>query len=272
MCELILCCFLCFSLLSPSFLPPFIQWSSPLPPGVNNLKERYWENYSLSWTFWYLVYNNDMINIDQLRTHFATTEQNPALKNLVDKYEKELTAITEMVTYFNRHPCIGYWYVYWSDVFKMNSDLPGIKNNSDMFNPSVSTSICFKPMGRKETEDYLSKCEGEAPLGKNQENHLDLLFAKIDAIKAKHPLNSNFGNPKKKKKKAIKPVRKTTDTEDVTIEMSETKVVDAVPKADPDGSAVWVDFAKSPVAESANPGNVTIVEDFSPGSAVWATK
>ena len=48
--------------------------------------------------------------------------------------------------------------------------------------------------------------------------------------------------------------------------------VDAVPKADPDGSAVWVDFAKSPVAESANPGNVTIVEDFSPGSAVWATK
>ena len=109
-------------------------------------------------------------------------------------------------------------------------------------------------------------------MGKNQENHLDLLFAKIDAIKAKHPLNSNFGNPKKKKKKAIKPVRNTTDTEDVTIEMSETKVVDAVPKADPDGSAVWVDFAKSPVAESANPGNVTIVEDFSPGSAVWATK
>ena len=39
-----------------------------------------------------------------------------------------------------------------------------------------------------------------------------------------------------------------------------------------DGSAVWVDFAKNPVAEQANPKNVTIVQDFSEGSAVWAQK
>jgi hypothetical protein len=42
----------------------------------------------------------------------------------------------------------------------MNSDLPGIKGNSDLFDPSVKSSICFTPMGRKATEEFLAKCEG----------------------------------------------------------------------------------------------------------------
>ena len=81
------------------------------------------ENYALSWSFWYLVYNNDMLNADQLKLHFNTIEQNPALKNICDKYEKELNAVTSMIAYFNQHPCIGFWYTYWNDLHKNNSDL-----------------------------------------------------------------------------------------------------------------------------------------------------
>ena len=74
-----------------------------------------------------------------------------------------------MISYFNSNPCIAYWYVYWSDVFKMNSDLPGIKGNSDLFDPSVKSSICFTPMGRKATEEFLAKCEGFAHFAPNFE-------------------------------------------------------------------------------------------------------
>ena len=104
---------------------------------VSMLKERYWENYSLSWTFWYLIYNNDVISMEQMKHHFKNVEQNPKIQNLPEQYSNELTAMTEMVTHFNSNPCIGFWYVYWHDVHKMNSDLPGIKANMSKFDPTV---------------------------------------------------------------------------------------------------------------------------------------
>ena len=246
--------------------------------------------------------------MEQMKTHFNTVEQNPKLKTLVDKYEQELAAITGMVTFFNSHPCIGFWYTYWSDIFKHNGDLPGIKDNEALFNPSVSTSICFKPMGRAETEEYLKTCEGDDdPLGKNQAAHLDLLFEKVDAIKIKHPMN---GGGKKGRNSMFNPASnhnlnrtdtgsdihtdpatgnkykqnsETGETEWLTeeelqmTEMKNSTVVAApadvvvTPVVEDDGSSVWVGFAKSPVAETANPGNVTIVDGYS-GSAVWVTK
>ena len=214
-----------------------------------NLRERYWENYALSWSFWYLIYNNDMISLSQMTTHFKMIEQNPKFHNLVEKYDKELTAITKMVAYFNTHPCVGYWYTYWSDVYKMNSDLPGIKANEDMFNSAVSTSICFKPMGRKETDAFLSSAKGKSPLGKNQKAHLDLLFAKVDAIKLKHPMKTIVGNPVF-----------------VPVVVVPVYVVPAGEQqdntTDNDGSSVWVDFAKSPVVVTAIPNQVPVVDCY----------
>merc|ERR1712127_1088749 len=96
---------------------------------IEQMKVRYWAEFSLSWSFWYLIYNNDLIPMEQLRHHFDTVELNPKIKTTVVKYEKELLAITNMISY-----------------------LPGIKGNSDLFDPSVTSSICFTPMGRKATE------------------------------------------------------------------------------------------------------------------------
>ena len=36
-----------------------------------------------------------------------------------------------------------------------------------------------------------------------------------------------------------------------------------------DGSAVFVNFAKTPVHPKASPDNVTIINDFGPDSSVW---
>ena len=245
------------------------EWMNALKnQRIASLKERYWENYSLSWTFWYLVYNNDMISLNGLKSHFESVEQNPKLKDIVETYGNELAAITDMISFYNSHPCVGFWYTYWNDIFKMNGDLPGIKDNADLFDPSVSTSICFKPMGRKETEEYLATCEGDdAPLGKKQEEHLDRLFARVDDIKEKHPLNngefpigsSEVDNPMSNEEE------KKNDHTALVVKSKSGGTSSS-------NDSVFVDFAANPVAAAANPKNVTIINDFSPGSAVWATK
>ena len=136
----------------------------------------------------YLVYNNDMLTLPQLIQHFETVEQNPTVKNLPKKKAAEFNAITQMIAHFNCHPH-GYWYIFWYDVHKMNQDVSGIKDNDSAFNPCFPTSICYRPMNRKETEEYLGGLKGgQQPLGRNR-NLPDLLFGAMDETR-KHPANT----------------------------------------------------------------------------------
>lgn len=68
---------------------------------------RYWDNYSLSWSFWYLIYNNDLISLNNLTNHFNLIEQNPAVQKIPIVYQNELKAITDIIARFNCNPCIG---------------------------------------------------------------------------------------------------------------------------------------------------------------------
>jgi hypothetical protein len=161
----------------------------------NLLRERYWDNYSLSWGFWYFVYNNDMFDMAQLEEYFAVFETNPVVQQIPNKYRKELTFMTNMIQHYNSNPCLAFWYVYWQDVFKKNSDLPGIKKNPTSFDPCCSTALCYRPMGRKGTEAFLSNLEGGgSPLGKKQSVHLDRLFQRIDEIAARYPMSDKIEN------------------------------------------------------------------------------
>ena len=240
---------------------------------MKQLRERYWENYALSWTFWYLVYNNDVISMEQIRRHFQSVEQNPNVKTIPETYEKELGAMTEMISFFNSNPCIGFWYVYWHDLYKNNSDLPGVKANKEKFDPTESTSVAFKPMGRKELETFLSECEGENPLGKKQSEHLDLLFARVETIGALHPPTATGV-----RMGLTVPTAPTVsgDGGDIEIQNPITAPASAASSSpgQDDGSAVWCDFGKNPVSEKADPKNVTIIQekDFGEGSAIWAMK
>ena len=249
---------------------------------VSKLKERYWENYSLSWTFWYLIYNNDVISMAQMQQHFQYVEQNPNMKGICTTYFNELTAMTQMISFFNSNPCFGFWYVYWHDIYKMNSDLPGIKSNRTQFDPTYPTSIAFRPMGRKATEAFLKKCKGEKPLGKKQAEHLDRLFVRIDEVAKKHPptataIKLGFATPiavsyyvpstTANKMARVSPgvYAEGSDIEMPSVYATPSAIVD-------DGSSVWVGFAKNPVAPTANPKHVTIVApSIKPdGSAEWA--
>ena len=76
-----------------------------------------------------------------LNQHFSLIEQNPVVKRIPQKYEKELHALLKIIERFNCNPAVGYWYLYWHDVYLHNSDVPGIKKNEEIFNPSKKKSI-----------------------------------------------------------------------------------------------------------------------------------
>ena len=244
---------------------------------VKRMRERYWENYSLSWSFWYLIYNNDMITMPQIIQHFEKIEQNPIVKSIVIKplqqhetiknYTLELEALTAMIAYFNCNPCVGYWYTFWHDVHKKNSDLSGIKKNNDSFDPSCPNSICYRPMGRTATETFLNALDGgTTPLGRSQSHYLDLLFEKIDKVHQRHPITftghftGNVIGPDEHSVVHVGPSGRG-------IEM--TAIGGGVSNGS--AAAVWVDFAKNPVNEKADSKNIIVINDFGDGSACWVT-
>ena len=216
--------------------------------------ERYWDNYALSWSFWYLVYNNDMLTMSNLRAHFAYIEHNPVMQQVPKTYETELTALTQIIARFNSNPAIGYWYLYWHDIYLNNSDLKSIKKHEEVFNPATQKSIAFNPMGRTKCDAFLKQLGN--PLGKKQSEHLDRLFRALDEVAQKHqyisggkPESSNFSLP-------------TTSSYAVAIPLSSSSH---------DGSAGWAGFANNPVASGAHPSNMAIL-DTTDGGTVWAAK
>ncbi len=236
------------------------------------LKERFWDNWALSWGFWYFVYNNDLMTMNDLQHYFAGSEQNPVVKTIPTKYAKELEAMTAMVAHFNSNPCVAFWYVYWHDLWKHNNDLPGLKLNREAFDPCVSTSICYRPMGRQATEEFLNGLKGPSPLGKKQSQHLDLLFGKVDAVALKHPARApaQGGGQSGRRNKSMR--RQQTAGGGVKMEMTNPMAQAESAPAPDDGSAVFVDFAKSPVKKQAKPKNAAIVTEFEGAVFVNADK
>jgi len=194
--------------------------------------ERYWDNWCLSWSFWYLIYNNDLVTHEILNQHFLYIEQNPVVKRIPQKYKKELHALLKIIERFNCNPAVGYWYLYWHDVYLHNSDLPGIKKNEEIFNPSTQKSIAFLPMGREACNQFLNAL-GTNVLGKKQTEHLDRLYKNIDNISIKHaPIVG-------------------------------TLVVQGTPSryavSSDHGGGAWAGFAQNAIATGANPSNVAIL-------------
>jgi len=143
-----------------------------------NLKsERVMTNWSLSWSFWYWIYNNDVISRKNLTDYFQQIEQNPAVKNIPMRHKEGLDCLFNLTGFYNTSPLFAMWYTYWDDVWQHNQDLPLIKKNESVFSKHHATSICFKPMQKPELLKLLKEL-GD-PLGKKQEDHVNQLYARI---------------------------------------------------------------------------------------------
>jgi hypothetical protein len=251
------------------------------------LLERFWDNYQLSWGFWYHVYNNDVQSQETLNAYFsgvtqgpkgsgaAVSELNPVIQNLPIKYAKEIEAVCAMIAHFNQNPAVAYWYVYWHDVWKQNSDVAAIKANAETFDSCNPGAICYTPMARAELETFLGGLSPANPLGKKQSAQLDLLYAAVEEVTKKHaPVGGGSvdgGAATTSTEIAVEVPQDGDDNTGVEMRSTGEGKVD-VANDDSDGSAVFVDFAKNPVNPKSEVVVASIVTEFEGAVFVNADK
>lgn len=159
----------------------------------NLANERMMTSWSLSWGFWYWIYNNDVISYQRLLQYFnGPAEQNPVVRGIPQRHQSDLQMVYSMMNFFNTSPIFGFWYTFWADIWIHNQDVQLIADNADIFDKSHPTSLCFRPMPRVDLEKILK--EKNDPLGKKQTEYLDAFFAKIGAIAQGYGV-ATFGQP-----------------------------------------------------------------------------
>ena len=255
------------------------------------LLERFWDNYQLSWGFWYHVYNNDVQSQEKLNAYFsgvaqgpkgsgaAVSELNPVIQNLPIKYAKEIEAVCAMITHFNQNPAVAYWYVYWHDVWKQNSDVAAIKANAETFDSCNPGALCYTPMSRAELETFLGGLSPANPLGKKQSAQLDLLYGAVEEVTKKHaPMSGGGGGggggggaTTTSTEIAVEVPQGDDGNDGVEMGTTGNNKVDFA-NDDSDGSAVFVNFAKDPVNPKSEVVVTSIVTEFEGAVFVNADK
>jgi hypothetical protein len=203
------------------------------------------------------------------------SELNPVIQNLPIKYAKEIEAVCAMIAHFNQNPAVAYWYVYWHDVWKQNSDVAAIKANAETFDSCNPGAICYTPMARAELETFLGGLSPANPLGKKQSAQLDLLYAAVEEVTKKHaPVGGGSvdgGAATTSTEIAVEVPQDGDDNTGVEMRSTGEGKVD-VANDDSDGSAVFVDFAKNPVNPKSEVVVASIVTEFEGAVFVNADK
>lgn len=134
-----------------------------IPPILNELRE-YRENLAikakksneiLSDGFWFHVFNNYNISRTNLKLYLENEEFNPVLKTFFSKHEAGLDFLYLRVAFVNMNKFAKQWLVFWDDFYAQNKDMAVMEKLDDKFNPSLSTSLCYHPMERKDLVVYL---------------------------------------------------------------------------------------------------------------------
>ncbi|KAL0215357.1 hypothetical protein P9112_007541 [Eukaryota sp. TZLM1-RC] len=142
------------------------------------MRERRNKEMTLSWGFWYHVFNNDRITRPELEYYLANFENNAHLKSLPQVHKAGLDFVYARLHHFNSHPAVGYWFTFWSDLWDENFAVKQIKINQEWLCPQSPNCIAYTPMPREDLEEVLERLG----LMKKLRKHLDGLYHTLDVL------------------------------------------------------------------------------------------
>ncbi|KAL0222627.1 hypothetical protein RCL1_002481 [Eukaryota sp. TZLM3-RCL] len=146
----------------------------------NLMHERRQKELTLSWGFWYHVYNNSNMFRQELEYYLVQFEHNPHLKNLPVVHRQGLDYLYARLHHYNSHPAIAYWFVFWSDLWDSNNMVKPIKANANILCTNSANAIAYTPMPREQ----LTKLLNETGLMRKLGPHLDDLYFAMDSLAA----------------------------------------------------------------------------------------
>jgi hypothetical protein len=144
-------------------------------------------NETLSDGFWYELYNQPHLPRSKLEHHLRTREINPQLRNLPRTHADALDALYLRLRYMYSHPAVGFWYVFWDDVYARNGEMKKLRDHRALLDPQERTSLCYRVMKRKELEECLEARQLLGRKGYFVPRLLELKFDLVDPTKVHLP-------------------------------------------------------------------------------------
>lgn len=120
-------------------------------------EEREEEESDASWSFWYMIFNNDFIPFEGVCSYLNKFETNPELQNCTTLYRSEFDGVYSRLKYYDSHPAISYWYCFWDDVAVHNSILKKIERHPELFDLANPHALIYHPMPIEELKAKLER-------------------------------------------------------------------------------------------------------------------
>ena len=144
---------------------------------------------TLSYGFWYYVYNNDAIRKSVLQRALQY-ESNEKLQKLITdpEYIESVNMVFEKLNFFNKDKKHSFWFIFFHDVWINNLQMPIFAKNEELLSPFSADSLCYKYIEEKSelveilSENGLCRRSGGCRKGWINKGMIDELYAKLDML------------------------------------------------------------------------------------------
>ncbi len=107
--------------------------------------------------FWYFVYNDPKLQRSSLERYLSYSESNPVLKEIPNVHAAGLDYLYKRISIIQLSHASAVWYTFWEDFWFQNKDMDVLKDKGSLFDPTVATSLPYRPLLRTDLEAELLK-------------------------------------------------------------------------------------------------------------------
>ncbi|KAJ5078513.1 g protein-coupled receptor-related [Anaeramoeba ignava] len=156
-------------------LPSFLDESQAYRDGL--VEERVQQETILSNGFWLFVFNNDRITRENLTIYLQEHESDEAISRIPEVHEEGLNYLYSKLAFYDSHPAVALWYVFWDDFYQNNGWMKKFKGFDAILNPRFPSAICYHPQDRDNLEQFL---EENGLKKKIKKKYLNKLYEKLE--------------------------------------------------------------------------------------------
>eukprot|EP00033_Pygsuia_biforma_P001991 GCRY01002215.1.p1 GENE.GCRY01002215.1~~GCRY01002215.1.p1 ORF type:complete len:900 (-),score=256.01 GCRY01002215.1:389-3088(-) len=133
---------------------------------------------TLSDGFWYYVYSNPNMSLDQLNHYLQTVELSAEMKDLPVVHEKGFDFVYARLRYYNSHPALAFWFCLWTDFWERNNCVKFVQEAELVLCEKYPTALCYHVMPQSDLIAFLNKHQlrNESGKGKVSDVIIDQLY------------------------------------------------------------------------------------------------
>jgi hypothetical protein len=116
------------------------------------------KNSTLSYAFHSFIYENgDLYERKIIERLLVEGEKSSLMKAVPLLFKRQFDFLYNRLTFFDSHPALSFWYLFWDDVWRNNKDMQIFQGKDELFSPMSPNSLCYRLLPRRELVALLEK-------------------------------------------------------------------------------------------------------------------